>query len=247
MASKTKERIPLTELSVAEDSGWRSLDESHVKALEETVRGGAWGQTTLVRPSVLHEGEKKCKSAEDGRYVLNNGLHAVKALMNVAAEVETMAESPIWVNTELAEIFSGCGLLVDVVEYSTQDRTARYAMQALAHEGDQNRYRPATLKNKVDLVARVYLSAKDWSLVQKLLLDVLGVSQRSTVQRWVTLARDLDADVLTEIQAKRPTLPQSFVIGNKFLTGHGESRRFRLSAKYASVAPIITAQNIDTM
>ena len=184
MASKTKVRIPLNELSVCEDSGWRSLEASHVKSLEETVRGGAWGQTTLVRPSVLQEGEKKCTSKEDGRYVLNNGLHAVKALMNVAAEVEKMEEStPSWVNAELAEIFSGGGLLVDVVEYNTQDRTARYAMQALAHEGDQNRYRPATLKNKVDLVARVYLSAKDWSLVQKLLLDVLGVSQRSTVQR----------------------------------------------------------------
>ncbi len=88
MASKTKVRIPLHELSVAESSGWRSLDESHVKALEETVRGGAWGQTTLVRPSVLQVGEKKCTSLEDGRYVLNNGLHAVKALMSVAAELE---------------------------------------------------------------------------------------------------------------------------------------------------------------
>ena len=75
MASKTKVRIPLTELSVAEDSGWRSLDESHVKALEETVRGGAWGQTTLVRPSVLQEGEKKCVSAEDGRYVRTQSRH----------------------------------------------------------------------------------------------------------------------------------------------------------------------------
>ena len=81
------------------------MDETHVKTLEETVRGGAWGQTTLVRPSVLQVGEKKCTPLEDGRYVLNNGLHAVKALMNVAAEVETMEESPIWVNAELAEIF----------------------------------------------------------------------------------------------------------------------------------------------
>jgi len=182
VASKTKVRIPLTKLSVAEDSGWRSLDESHVKALEETVRGGAWGQTTLVRPSVLQEGEKKITSAEDGRYVLNNGLHAVKALKNVAAEVETMDESPIWMNSELAEIFSGGGLLVDVVEYSTQDRTARYAMQALSHEQDQNRYRPATLKNKVDLVERIFKSTKDWSMVMKQLLDVLGASKRSTVQ-----------------------------------------------------------------
>ena len=104
----------------------------------------------MVRPSVLQVSEKKCTSLEDGRYVLNNGLHAVKALMNVAAELESVAESPIWLNAELVEIFSGGGLLVDVVEYSTPDRTARYAMQALAHEQEQNRYRPATLKNKVD-------------------------------------------------------------------------------------------------
>ena len=236
MASKTKVRIPLLELSVAEDSGWRSLDATHVATLEETVRGGAWGQTTLVRPSVLHENGKKCTSAEDGRYMLNNGLHAVKALMNVAAELDTMAESPIWLNAELAEIFSGDGLLVDVVEYTSADRTARYAIQALAHEQEQNRYRPATLKNKVDLVERIFKSTKDWSTVTKQLLDVLGASKRSTVQRWVQLARDLDAAVLLTIQTKRPTLPQEFVIGNKFLTGRGESQRFRLSAKYASVA-----------
>jgi len=214
------------------------LDKTHVKTLEETVRGGAWGQTTLVRPSVLQEGGKKCTSGEDGRYVLNNGLHAVKALMNVAAELEaaTSGESPEWLNDELAEIFSGGGLLVDVVEYSSPDRSARYAIQALAHEQEQNRYRPATLKNKVDLVSRMYLSMKDWSSVTKQLQDVLGVSKRSTVQRWVTLARDLDPDVLAEIQAKRPTLPQEFVIGSKYLIGRGESQRFRLSAKYASVA-----------
>ena len=223
---------------MAEDSGWRSLDLTHVKDLEETVRGGAWGQTTLVRPSVLQEGGKKCTSGEDGRYVLNNGLHAVKALMNVAAELEAADSggSPDWLNEELAEIFSGGGLLVDVVEYSSPDRSARYAIQALAHEQEQNRYRPATLKNKVDLVSRMYLSMKDWSMGMKNLQDVLGSSKRSTVQRWVTLARDLDPDVLAEIQAKRPTLPQEFVIGNKFLIGRGESQRFRLSVKYASVA-----------
>ena len=236
MASKTKVRIPLQELSVEEDSGWRALDASHVTALMETVRGGSWGQTTLVRPSVLQVGEKKCTSATDGRYVLNNGLHAVMALKKVAAELETMDESPTWVNEELAEIFAGSGLLVDVVEYSSQDRTARCVIQAVAHEQDQNRYRPTTLKNKVDIVSHIYLTVKDWSLVTKQLVEVMGASKRSTVQRWVTLARDLDADVLTEIQAKRPTLPQEFVIGNKFLIGRGESHRFRLSAKYASVA-----------
>ena len=175
------------------------MDLTHVKDLEETVRGGAWGQTTLVRPSVLLEGGKKCTSGEDGRYVLNNGLHAVKALMNVAAELEAADSggSPDWLNEELAEIFSGGGLLVDVVEYSSPDRSARYAIQALAHEQEQNRYRPATLKNKVDLVSRIYLSMKDWSSVTKQLLDVLGLSKRSTVQRWVTLARDLDADFVT--------------------------------------------------
>ena len=50
------------------------------------------------------------------------------------------------------------------------------------------------------------------------------------------MARDLDTAVLLTIQTKRPTLPQDFVIGNKFLTGRGESQRFRLSAKYASIA-----------
>ncbi len=186
---------------------------------------------------MLQESGKKLVSAEDGRYLINNGLHAIKALQNASAELDKDdADVPDWLNEELAEIFSGGGVLVDLVEYSSPDRSARYAMQAMAHEQEQNRYRPTTLKNKVDLVARIYENLRDWSAVTKQLLDVLGASKRSTVQRWVTLARDLDADVLAEIQAKRPTLPQDFVVGNKFLTGRGESQRFRLSAKYASIA-----------
>ena len=64
------------------------MDKTHVATLEASVRGGAWGQTTLARPSVLEEAGQKCVSATDGRFVVNNGLHAVRALMNVAAEIE---------------------------------------------------------------------------------------------------------------------------------------------------------------
>ena len=103
--------------------------------------GGSWGQTTLVRASVLQEGGKKVESLEDARYVLNNGLHAIAALKNVADELSKMHEgsdTPDWVNAELALILSD-GVLVDLVEYSDPDRSARYAVQAMAHEQEQNR------------------------------------------------------------------------------------------------------------
>ena len=183
------------------------------------------------------EGGKKCPSTEDGKYVINNGLHVIQALKNVEAalEDEDLQDPPEWLNVELVELFCK-GLLVDLYEYSAPDRTARFAVQVLAHEADQNKYRPATLKNKVDLVSRLFRSSKDWSAVTKNLLEVLGMSKRSTVQRWVALARDLDSDVLAYIQAKQPGMAQDYVINNKYLMGRGESTRFRLSANFAKVA-----------
>ena len=235
-------RVPLNQLSMACDSGWRFLDATHTQTLEEVVRDGDWGLTTLARPSILQESGtgKRLVSTEDGRYLVNNGLHAIKALQNVAAVLATApdgAETPKWLNSELSHIFFS-GVLVDVVEYSSPDCIDRCVIQAMAHEQERNRYRPPTLKHKVDLVAKIFDGLRDWSLVSIKLLDVLGLGKFSAIEGWIVLARDLDADVLAVIQAKRPSLPQEYVINNRFLIGRGRTseRFYRLSARYASVA-----------
>ena len=235
-STATEVRIPLDQLSVAADSGWRDLDPIHVAELEMVVRSGRWGQTTLARPSVLEASGRKVVSLEDGRFALNNGLHAIKALQNVAKAIAKMQDGtavPVWVNEELKLILAD-GVLVDLVEYSTSDRSARCVAQAIAHEHDQNRCRPATLMTTADIVMQIYNVVRSWAAVTKQLQDALG--ERSTVFKWVTLARDLDRQILVHIQKTWPTLPQDFVCDNPFLVGRGEWARFRLTPPYAIVA-----------
>lgn len=92
---------------------------------------------------------------------------------------------------------------------------------AICSAQDQNRYRPSTILDKVALVKRAFESTKDWSKARKALLEILGDHKASTVHRWIVLARDMDAPVLEWIEANQPTLSQSFVIGNKYVTGRG--------------------------
>ena len=46
-------RIPLDDISVAEDSSWRDLDSKRVEALEKVIYQGDFGNTTLTKPSLL--------------------------------------------------------------------------------------------------------------------------------------------------------------------------------------------------
>ena len=109
-------------------------------------------------------------SAADGLAVLNNGKHWVAALREVkplyekakaeaeaacppaeagaAAEVDEESSWPEWLVPELRRVFAE-GLLVDYLKYPSDDRLTHIAMQCLAHEQDQNRYRASTVGDKV--------------------------------------------------------------------------------------------------
>ena len=71
MATKTKamsavhvktERIPLADISVEEDSGWRPVDAQHMADLRAVVLNGDYGNTTLAKPSVLLDQSDKVRS-----------------------------------------------------------------------------------------------------------------------------------------------------------------------------------------
>jgi hypothetical protein len=84
------EKLRLDEVSLASDSGWRELDNERVDELVAVIMQGSWGMTSLAGPSIVSEGGTKQCSAEDGKFVIFNGKHIVKALL-VAREYATAA------------------------------------------------------------------------------------------------------------------------------------------------------------
>ena len=67
----------------------------------------------------------------------------------------------------------------------------------------------------------------------------------SAIQRWITLARDVDQEVLDWVDTNWCELPQSYIVGNKFLTGKGEDWRARLSKQYGVLALSILKEDLD--
>ena len=180
-----------------------------------------------------------CISAIDGRRILRNGKHVAAALQRVHSqmmEVEACPPKENWLGPELERVFKE-GLRVDVLEYPTDDRTHFHAIQCLAHEAEQNKFAPTSLKDKANLVLRMHMRSTggDWAQTQRALVEILGATRRTTVFRRVIIARDFDTEVLAYLGPRCKVVPQGFIVGNKYLVGHGEEQRFKLSPKYAEI------------
>ena len=79
---------------------------------------------------------------------------------------------------------------------------------------------PTSLKDKANLVLRTHMRSTggDWAQTQRALVEILGATKRTTVFRWVVVARDFDAEVLAYLGPR---------CKNKYLVGRGEERTHR--------------------
>ena len=230
---------------------------------------GDFGKTSMTRPSLfVGQDGKPVVSSADGLYVIDNGKAWVAALKECEATYKKLEAELLAACPPLAEASAACpqvsdipedqwpewalpalrrtfqeGLLMDYMQFPTEDRFAHAAMQTLMHEADQNKYRSATVGDKVAMVRRAHTG--DWAVTKKQLLDVLGQQKLSAIQRWITLARDVDQEVLDWVEANWCELPQSYIVGNKFLTGKGEDWRSRLSKQYGVLALSILKEDLD--
>lgn len=126
---------------------------------------------------------------------------------------------------------------MDIYQYpGPYDRLTHLTVQALAHESDQNKLYNTTLLDKARLV-RAYFEreGRDWGKARDAIVKVLGQQKMSTISRWVVLAKDFSQDVLAHISRQRD-IPQSFIVGNRFLVGKGEESRFKMADTWAKVA-----------
>lgn len=237
---KRTERVLLDSLSIADDSGWRQLDEERVNELEAAFFEGGFGQTALAGPSVVHVQGQPLFSAHDGGAVLFNGKHCVAALMRVREKwLQAVAGSPApdWLTGPLLSVFEE-GLFVSIYDFEEPyDPLRHQSMQALAHEEESNKLFHTTLEQKARLASAYYeRCGKDWSAAQKALVQVLGPKKVSTIARWITLARDLSGEVLQHVtRLGLRDLPMKCVIGNKYLIGKGCDAKLRLSDPWAKV------------
>ncbi len=230
----------LSEISVAMDSGWRGVDEDRVTELEQLILDGNYGSTSLAPPSLIAENDKVLLPSVDGGLCLNNGKQMIAALQRVEKTYQSMSpaerEEAPWLVASLVTVFTE-GLQLGVYQFpGPYDRLQHQSIQALSHEGDQNKLFNTTLSDKAKL-ARAYYhrEGQDWTKAKDALMGVLGQQKASTINRWIIIARDFNSEVLQHI-ALHKDVQQNFIVGNPYLVGKGAETRFRLGVAWAKVA-----------
>ncbi len=193
-------------------------------------------------------------SSEDGKLVIFNGKHVAQALLVVRDQYRGLAPreagstaegsagstagEEAWATDALVKIFNE-GLMFAVYEFPGAYSHLRHqSAQALSHEEEQNKLYHTTLAQKAKLVRAYYARERmGWAKAQAALTAELGLTKARTVARWVVLARDFSDDVMNHLAGLGlKSLPQSFVVNNRYLTGKNAEARYRLGDEWAKVA-----------
>ena len=241
------ERVRLDDISVCDDSGWRDSDNGEITILREKFKAGEYGIGILTIPSILCWSEAPKTSTHDGRWLLNNGRSTIAALLDLfhIQAQHSEGEPPDWVAGELAEIFES-GVRCDFVQYAEDDRDLVVAWNALAHDAENNRFRQTSIETKVKVVenARLRAPGGDWQAVAKSLTAAYGTSKKGTIYRWINTAKFLPAGLLVHIKG-RNDLQQGFVMDNKYMVGHGDEVKFKLSQEHGKHALNLLFDKLD--
>ena len=201
----------LAEISTAEDSGWRDVDAARVQELETIIYEGGWGATSLKGPSLISDnGGKVMHSTTDGNVILFDGKHVVAALRNVYDQYASKSEEERagleWLSEPLEEVLTK-GLKMEVYQFAEYDRLTHKCWQALAHEQESNKLYHTTLHQKAQVMKDYFAQeGNDWVKARDAVLGVLGVQKLSTVNRWITLAKDLSQGLMEHIKSYKDCL-----------------------------------------
>jgi hypothetical protein len=233
-------RKKLEEVSLAEDSAWRDADPEEVLMLEESIIANAnYGVTAMANASIVYENGMVKVSATDGKDLIDDGRKIVTVLLNIGKRLATMLEeekeSALWYNDALKDVFEN-GYLFSRKEYPLgTENLERVIYQTLRHEEDQNRFEKTSLLQKATVARKMYeREGSCWTTCRKALLALLGDAKSSTINRWITIARDFNPSFLR--LTKQKDVPQNWICGNKFFVGIGEESRFKLGAEWGEIA-----------
>ena len=88
---------PLEDLSVAQDSGWRDLQDVRVEALKVDFKDNKYGTGNFCKPSVIisssspAEHDEEVKSDIDGLVKLDNGKSTIQTLKHLKVALNFMS------------------------------------------------------------------------------------------------------------------------------------------------------------
>lgn len=233
-------RKKLEEVSLAEDSAWRDADPEEVRMLEESIIANAnYGVTAMANASLVYENGLAKVSAADGLHLIDDGRKIVTVLLNIGKRLATMLEvekeAALWYNDALKDVFEN-GYQFSRKEYPLgTENLERVIYQTLRHEEDQNRFEKTSLLQKATVARKMYeREGSCWTTCRKALLALLGDAKASTINRWITIARDFNPSFLR--LTKQKDVPQNWICGNKFFVGIGEESRFKLGTEWGEIA-----------
>ncbi len=145
------ERVPLNEISTADDSGWRALNALKVQEKKHSfLKEGNFNRGVLGKVKLLkHDG--RWVRCSDGLTKVGDGKKTVAALKEIKViwddEVQREAES--W-TTALIDVMEH-GLDISVLEFPHNDHKQVMAHFVVAHDANINGIQYASVKDMADL------------------------------------------------------------------------------------------------
>lgn len=161
----------------------------------------------------------------DGLQLLDDGFQTCQALKRLQREYEANVDASCVWPQNLVEVFTN-GLPMDFRTYGdVYERETHIAYQTLRHDEAQNKFRPSSIWQKVNVVERYAkkLPGRDMSKVTAAMMEVFGKSKRPTINRWVRAHNNLHSEVVTWLETCK-NLPDSYVFDNQFLLGPGPQK-----------------------
>ena len=157
--------------------------------------------------------QQRALTASDGKLCINNGKHIITALVELKSllalnrlpdegmEVDSVPDGFPWCGPPFRDVFTQ-GVRMDSIDYPVGSaKSTHAAVQCLAHEAEMNKFQESTAMDKARTARRIYEEVgRNWDKVRTHILEVLGSTKRNTVTRWITIARDVDDDVLAYIK-----------------------------------------------
>ena len=240
--------LSLEDISIADDSGWRPIDDTRVAELKNAFLRGEYGQNLLRKPSVLLSNNVPVMS-RDGLRRLADGKHTVAALQELQAQYrQALAASTkrtdgqesdddeVIYTQPLLDVLER-GLVVTVLEFKEWDEDVTVAWAVSIHDTDVNKFKASSLKDFVSVAHRYKqkVPGGGWKATQAMLEKVYGNTGRgrTLVWRMCTTARNVPAPVLDRLAAS--WIPNSYIIDNKFFipssdTGMTLSQEYMIAA-----------------
>ena len=161
----------------------------------------------------------------DGLQLLDDGFQTCQALKILQEEFDANSDPTCSWPQNVVDIFTH-GLPMDYRTYGeVYERETHIALQTLRHDESQNRFRPSSIWQKLNVVERYAkkLPGREMAKVSAAMIEVFGKGKKPTISRWIRAHNSLHPEVVTWLETCK-SLPDSYVFDNQFLLGPGPQK-----------------------